>query len=99
MLLFIFLLFQQYYIPINKVDCLTQYGPCDEATLNMLNGLKGKRFMQVSKQLQKDFAYSEEFVRVERVYKFPAKIVVYLEQKKGEIAVKINKQNEFVILD
>lgn len=93
------LLFHEYYVPIQKINCFTQYGPCSPEVVEQLENLKGQRVGQISRYLKRNLGSSEGFVRAESVYKFPAAIAVYLEQNKGDVAVRINDQQELVILD
>lgn len=95
------LFLQSDFLKVKKIDCKTQYGPCNEEETGQLSTFLNQNFLflqtpEISTAFRKDFRIRK--VYVQRI--FPSQLIVFLEKRKPLVALRMEgmpEKEEFLL--
>ena len=84
---------------IDEVDCTSQYGPCSEEVGNLLDGLKGIKYINFGNSLDKVLSTSAYIEGYTANYKPLNRMEVDVIERKTSNALKIKGEDIFMLVD
>lgn len=98
-LILFFLMLNYRILKINKINCLNQYGECDEILISNLKSSEGKSFHDAKRQVENTLN-SENLIEGYSIqYSFPDKLDINVIIKKPKFAIKSLNSEQFALVD
>lgn len=95
--LFLFLLFLPRLISIKKINCSSQYGPCNAQVLSELNKYQNTNYYKAKNEITKILKSSEYVSQFSVKYVLPDILTINLIEKKPSVALFVDNQKYFLI--